>query len=323
MIADNEPDGGDESIIRAFAIAPLKNTGGRNDAVGAFHPGAQAFSSAYNCVSRSFDNYGDGKGVLRRFLDQIDHHCPGGVNYFAYFGHGIPAGLASAHCYGAHLDELIEVLRPKINKPLVIILYACSCGVANAYTNKLRQALGGQVWVYGHTTVGHSYMNPQVSEESSENSPTYRLMYPVGHDLRGPWADALKYTDLWLRFPLMEDYQIDRELCGRRLMGKWEISGLGALRHYQFDWKPTSWKEGAFARVPNGKVTLLDPAKPSSPRSVGTWRIKKTLKVSWDSGSEETWRLPLKVVGQQADADGSRLTARRVGRPANLGKLQG
>jgi len=258
--ADNEHEES-EDPIRAFAVTPHTNSGGRNDATGPFHPGAQKFSRAYNCAWRQFDNVGS--GVRKRFLDEIDNHCAGSLDFFAYFGHGIPQGLASADCYGKHLDELCEILRPKMREPFIVALYACSCGVLNGYIGKLRDALRGDVYVYGHLSPGHSYMNPQVSEEASSNSPTFRLLYPNGDDLCAIWSDALHYSDLWLRFPLMEDYQVDRELNGRRLMGKWEVTGLGAPRAYEFDW-PQVWTGRDFARSPRGTVTQRDPKRPAA-----------------------------------------------------------
>ena len=44
--------------------------------------------------------------------------------------------------------------------------------------------------MYGHTSVGHSFMNPDVSEEASGNSPSWRQLYPYGSDLRAAWAEA-------------------------------------------------------------------------------------------------------------------------------------
>jgi hypothetical protein len=58
--------------ITAFAIAASQNTGGKNDATGAFIPGAQKFGRAYNCTWRSFDNMGARNVVRKRFLDTIE-----------------------------------------------------------------------------------------------------------------------------------------------------------------------------------------------------------------------------------------------------------
>src|SRR4051794_1571958 len=101
MSADSDDE--TEGPIRAFAITPSTNTGGRNDPIGAFHPGAQKFSRAYNCIWRQFDNVGS--GVPKRFLEYRSS-LPGQSRFFAYSGHGIPQGLASADSYTKHLEEL-------------------------------------------------------------------------------------------------------------------------------------------------------------------------------------------------------------------------
>jgi hypothetical protein len=313
-------------VITAFAIAPGQNTGGKNDATGAFLPGAQKFGSAYNCPWRQFDNIGAQKAARQRFYDTIDTHCPAGTNLFAYFGHGIAGGLASAHVYGDHLDDLLAVLQPKISTPFVAVLYACSAGAAQGFSGKLRAKLGGDVWVYGHTSVGHSFLNPDVSEEASGNSPTWRMLYPSGSELRAAWAEALKYTDLWLRFPLLEDDSVYAEVNARRLLGTWEVSASGAVRLCVFDAPAVTWalQSGRdIDEAPTGKVKAVDPKRPSSALDRGTWEITDQLSVSWDSGSEEVWQLPLRVVGQQGTAGGTPLSAKRLRHSEGHGQIQG
>ena len=219
------------SSFTAFAIAPSQNTGTQHDANGAFHPGAQKFANAYNAPWRTFENTGKRAKVQQNFYDTIDQFCPAGIDLFAYFGHGIPSGLPSPHIYESDLDDLVRVLLPKVSKPFVCVLYACSAGAANGFSGKLREKLGSDVWVYAHTTVGHSYMNPDVSEEMADNTPSYRLLYPYGSDLRAAWSEALHYTDLWLRYPLLYDRALAAEVNARRLLGSWEVTGAGAARH--------------------------------------------------------------------------------------------
>jgi hypothetical protein len=313
------------SII-AFAIAAGQNTGGRNDATGAFLPAAQKFGSAYNCPWRQFDNVGAASVVRKRFFDTIKTHCPGGTNLFAYFGHGIPGGLPSASVYGDNLDELLKVLLPKIAKPFVAVLYACSSGSPQGFTGKLRSKLGSDVWVYGHTSVGHTFSNPDVSEEASSNSPSFRQLYASGDELRGPWAEALKYSDLWLRFPLMEDTSIAAAVNARRLLGKWEVSSSGAIRHYSFDMAYETWSLKSVRDLdasPEGTVKALDRKSPSKTLDEGTWTITDKLSVDWGSGTSEIWSLPVRLVGQQGTFGGGQITARRLSHPSTFGKLQG
>ncbi|GEM_PF-1939331 len=318
--------------ITAFAIAPGHNSGGKNDATGAFLPGAQKFGTAYNCPWRQFDNTGAVKTVRQRFYDTIDTFCPSGLDLFAYFGHGIPQGLASAHIYeadgyGHHLDDLLAVLQPKISKPFVAVLYACSAGSAQGFTGKLRAKLGGDVWVYGHTTAGHSFLNPDVSEEASDNSPTWRMLYPSGSELRAAWADALRYTDLWLRFPMLDDDDIYAEVNARRLLGTWEVNKSGAISHYVFDELYTTWIVDSGQDIndpPSGIVQAVDPKKRSSVLDHGAWAIGDELYINWNSGSAETWPLPLRLVGQQGTAGTVPLSAKRLRHSEGHGsKLQG
>lgn len=312
--------------ITAFAIAAGQNTGGKNDATGAFLPAAQKFGGAYNCPWRHFDNSGAGGVVRKRFFDTIETACPGGTNLFAYFGHGIKGGLPSANVYGDDIDALLEVLRPKIVKPLVVVLYACSAGMPQGFSGKLRSKLGDEVWVYAHMTVGHTFSNPDVSEEASGNSPTFRTLYGSGSPLRGPWAEALRYSDLWLRFPLMEDADIDAELNARRLLGTWEVRSAGAVRRCLFDSPVQAWtlqSGGDINAKPAGTVTAVDPKKPSSVLDRGTWKITDQVSVSWSSGSTESWPLPLSVFGQQSTGSGGVLNASRISHPASHGTLQG
>jgi hypothetical protein len=313
--------------ITAFAVAAGQNTGDKNDATGAFLPGAQQFAKAYGCAWRQFDNSGeDHAQVRKRFYDTIETNCPGGTNLFAYFGHGIAAGLPSPNVYGGDLDDLLKVLGPKISRPFVAVLYACSAGSAGGFTGKLREKLGDSAWVYGHTTAGHSFLNPDVSEEAACNSPTFRALYPSGAELRGPWAEALKYTDLWLRFPLLEDAAIAAEVNARRLLGEWEVTVSGAPRRCAFDqpyeaWTLTSGRD--IDKAPSGTVKVANPKKTSSALEEGTWEITSQLTVTWNSGATEVWQLPLRLAGQQGTAGGSQLTARRLGHSLGHGKIQG
>jgi hypothetical protein len=312
----------------AFAVAPSQNVGTQNDATGAFHVGAHAFSKAYNCPWRKYDNSVSTDRTRKNFYDAIDQACPAGLELFAYFGHGIKNGLPSPHVYSdKHLDELVEVLRPKISKPFVAVLYACSSGAAGGLSGKLREKFGGDVWVYGHTSVGHSFMNPDVSEEATDKSPGYRTFYPYGSDLRAAWAEALKFTDLWMRFPLLTDDLTAAWVNSRRLLGTWEVTGNGsAAQLYEFDTAGTGWTDASgnnFYDSPSGTVKALDPKKRTSVLDRGTWEINEQVAVKWASGAAESWPLPLKAVGQTVNTAGSVLTAKRLTHTLGHGKLQG
>ncbi|HEY1376247.1 MAG TPA: hypothetical protein VGF55_05610 [Gemmataceae bacterium] len=314
--------------VTAFAIAPQTNADGKNDATGAFHPGAHKFAKAYGCSWRQFKNSGSNAADKKSFYDTIDSFCPGGTSLFAYFGHGLHwstyKGLASPHVYIEQLDEFLEVLRPKISFPFVFANYSCSCGSAQGFNGALREKLGGDTWVYGHTSVGHTFMNPDVSEESSTGP--WRMLYPLGAELRAAWAEALKYTDLWLRFPLMTDDTIAAELNARRLLGKWEVTG-GETWHYVFDdTDGTAWTVDSDREInadPVGTVKAFDPKNARTPVDAGTWVITDKVSIAWDSGEKETMPITLRVAGQSVMNNGTIRTARRLSHPFSHGKLQG
>ncbi len=54
-------------------------------------------------------------------------------------------------------------------------------------------------------------------------SPTFTELFKG--DLRAAWAESLRYTDMWLRFPIMWNMYIERELNAIRLLGKWSVPG--------------------------------------------------------------------------------------------------
>jgi hypothetical protein len=308
--------------VKAFAIAAGQNWHG-NDAKGSFLLGARRFGRAYRCPWWSFDNLGSPEDVRGRFLHTIETYCPGGTNLFAYFGHGTREGLLSAHVgEEQHINDLVKVLRPKVSRPLFVALYACGVGAAQAFTGKLRAALGADVWVYGHTSGEHSFDNPDVSEEATANSPTFRLFPPSRTGFNDEWAEALRYTDLWLRFPVIDDDHVADELNARRLLGTWEVTGGGATRRYAFTnkfkaWTATSGRE--LDAAPTGTVKAVDPKKHGALLDEGTWEVSNVVVVTWKSGAEERWVPPLQVVGQPVLAGRNQLTARRLSHPEKHG----
>ncbi|HEY1376248.1 MAG TPA: hypothetical protein VGF55_05615 [Gemmataceae bacterium] len=303
--------------VKAFAIAAGQNTKGA-DATGSFLLGARRFHKAFRCPFPSFDNNaGKPETVRQRFFDTIDTYCPGGTNLFAYFGHGIREGLLSAHVFEQkkHLDGLLEVLRPKVSSPLFVALYCCSAGATQAFSGKLRARLGPDVWVYGHTSAKHAFDNPDVSEEATANSPTFRLLHPVGSEFAEEWAVALRYTDLWLRFPVIDDDAIVNELNARRLLGTWEVTGGGAARRYEFTNKFTAWTATSgrdLDAASTGTVKAVDPKKHGAVVDEGTWEVSNVVAVTWKSGAKERWVPPLQVVGQPVLTAANQLTARRL-----------
>lgn len=300
---------------KAFAVTPANNSK-NNDASGAFIPGAQHFAKAFKGTFKTFNNvHGQSK---KNFLAEIDA-APGPLDLFAYFGHGWNTQLHTAEIYTeSDINELAEALKAKLKPNSIAIFYACLAGIENGFTLKLQQKLGADVWIYGHTSVGHSFANPDVSEAQRARNPGYRRLYPYGTDLRGPWAEALLYTDMWLRFPIMWDVYIERELYAIRLLGTWKVTIGGKAQTYTFKWSKT---DGTFDDLdsinqnPSGTVSATG-------GGAGTWTIDEQVQISWNSGAKETWNLPLKVAAQTGSIDGIPLTATRLTH-TKPGKAQG
>lgn len=273
-----------------YAVAAGINQAGKGDATGAFIPGAQKFSKIYGNSYKVFENGGSGK---KNFLDAVSAG-PSCLDFFAYFGHGwesttdcLHGQLGSAGIISdKDLDEFATILKTKITDTATIALYACWAGKENGLTTRLQRKLGGNVWIYGHTCAGHSFMNPAVSEV---NKMAYRKMFAYGDGLYSAWSEALQYTDLWARFPMLVDSDITRELYAIRLAGKWRVSVGSTASTYQFDWKPSTgtYDESNIEVWPSGAVTRVGSAQK------GTWTIDDVLQVFWDDGTAETWELPL------------------------------
>jgi hypothetical protein len=299
----------------AFAITPANNKDDKNDATGAFIPGAQKFAYAYKGAFRKFNNLpGESK---KNFLKALTDDAPGGLDLFAYFGHGYHTQLGSAGIItDKDTDQLADILKKKLNPGAIVILYACFAGVENGFSTTLQKKLGGwDIWVYGHATLGHSFANPDVTEVQERRNPGFRRVYPGSSPLRGPWNEALHYTDMWLRFPVMWDEYIDRELYAIRLLGKWKVSAGGKNKTYVFSWDKKNEIYTDLASInknPTGTVKEQIPGGSAAAGDEGTWEIDRQLEISWKSGARETWQLPLNVLAQTGiGAGGSIISAKR------------
>jgi hypothetical protein len=304
---------------QTYAVAAGINKDGKGDATGAFIPGAQKFSRINGGSYKVFENGGNGK---KNFLDAVSAglSC---LDFFAYFGHGwesttdfIHGQLGSAGIISdTDLDEFAAILKTKITDTATIALYACWAGKENGLTTRLQRKLGGNVWIYGHTCAGHSFMNPAVSEV---NTMAYRKMYPYGDDLYSAWAEALQYTDLWARFPMLIDSDIARELYAIRLSGKWRVGAGSTSKTYQFEWKPSTgtYDESNIAIWPSGAVTQV------GTKNRGTWAIDDVMQVFWEDGTEETWELPLNAKLEKIKIGTQSATAVRTSH-AQVGSMQG
>jgi hypothetical protein len=272
-----------------FAVTPSQNSDNRNDATGAFIPGAQRIAKAYRGAFRTFNNASS--NTKKNFLDTI-RDGPGSLDMFCYFGHGSKGQLGSAKIYNdKDMDQLAEVLKQKLNPGGVIVLYACSAGMSNGFSTNLQAKIGRDCWIYGHTSVGHSFANPDVSEVQQSRSPGYRDLFRG--ELRAAWSEALHYTDMWLRFPLMWDEYIERELNAIRLLGSWTVPGG---KSYIFTW---SRQNGTYDTLDSLNTLPVGQVEDRNGKRKGTWVVDRRLEITWDSGDTETWSMPIKPGAQE------------------------
>lgn len=299
--------------FQVFAVTLATNSDNKGDATGAFIPGAQRIANAYGGSFRTFNNIGSDVEVKRNFLRTIEDG-PGSLDLFAYFGHGWNTQLASAKIYTkSDRQDLANVLKVKLKENAIVVLYACLAGVEDGFSTQLQADLGQKIWVYGHTTVGHAYTNPDVSEVQQVRCPRFRKLF-AGSDLMGAWQVALSYTDMWLRFPIMWDEFIIRELNAIRLLGTWIVSGN---RKYVFEW---SKPDGRYASLSDLNVNPAGTIREENTPRSGKWTIDDVVRISWNTGETESWALPVNPKSQPilgGTSSAKRLTHTKPG------KLQG
>jgi len=173
-------------------VAPLHNSGSKNDATGAFHPGARAFSRVHGLDQSAefrWDNrlgrYAQADAVIR----EMERREPKVLAAFCHgYQHGVQFGLRSpGHRFRTEIDvsyweRFITALSTHnaagYTAP-VVVLYACSTGDDpdddpdtapgsgdGSFADLLRDALcdrwATQCRVMAHTTAGHTWLNPQV-----------------------------------------------------------------------------------------------------------------------------------------------------------------
>lgn len=299
--------------MRVYAIATADNAPGKNDSSCAFVPGAQRLAAAYGGGYATFHNAQSHEGARGDLIKAINA-MPAGIDMFAYFGHGSKKQLGNM-IWNADQELFADAIKPKLNDGASVVLYSCWAGTQGGLTEVLRDRIGKGVWVYGHTTEGHSFVNPEVSEAHNGNSARFRLIKDIiGSDLSSAWTIALEYTDMWLRFPLMHYADIKKELNAVRLVGTWSVPGQS---DYIFTWPVkkigTYSTEDSLCVNPNGVV------QDAVTRETGTWEIDDELVVTWSAVDKERWSMPLNPHSQMIK-DTSGFARRKT--PGKIGHLQ-
>ncbi len=198
-----------------------------HDATGAFQPGVKYFKELYsknggNVGTLLFDNHSKGGQIFDSIIHAIQIG-PNQLDAVAYFGHGYPHGMASAHIAEGSVKTFAAAIRANCNPGVKIMLYACSCarqnvppakhGRAGCFAQWLASALADvNATVYGHDIAGHSYRNPTLYRYNGNNM-TGTKVAPPGMDKAFRHLMHDRHSDFWARFPFMTDGAIKAEVA--------------------------------------------------------------------------------------------------------------
>jgi len=301
-------------MINAWAVTTKNNKANEFDCDYVFKPGGRRIQKAYGKGYSEFSNGLPYPANKKDLLEVINKQVGGNLDLFAYFGHGYNTQLGGHILSKTDINELADAIKPKMKPGGSIIFYSCLAGSSGGFTTMLLDRIGLGVWIYGHTTSGHSFTNPDVSEVHNGDGPRFKLFSNVvGQDLRAAWAESLAKTDMWLRFPLMQHADIVKELNAIRLVGTWSVPGGGT---YTFDWPVTNGEYDSDESIcVNPQGTVRDRSG-----KVGSWEMDDELVLSWGGLSREYWSMPLNPSAQRIK--GAAGVAKRLSR-GKFGKTQG
>ncbi len=213
---------------RSFVFYPMHNQAPDvhnpqgNDATGAFHPGAAMYQKYYtklgcDVTMCKFDNHLPGDQRRAQILNALAIGAADGwYDAIVYFGHGYKDGMPSAGFALKSIDELTNAIWSYGQYSVKVVLYACSCAIDGGYAWRISEAM--KPWaqegygVYGHSSAGHAFMNPQVRQYPNGGAVTGIKTAPAGKI--PAWIKALNdpKSTLWLRFPFMSEEEIAAEL---------------------------------------------------------------------------------------------------------------
>jgi hypothetical protein len=185
--------------------------------------------------------HGSVKQTRTNFLNAL-HNLPGAHQYdfFAYCGHGVEEGLASAHLgrgadHGRMYETFMAELRRLLKPNPTIIFYACSTGKPNGFAdhvcNDLRD-LNPTVW--GHLSAGHGATNFEkvrirpgpggslerrtMQELLGQNYTAWKCHIKDPHN-----TGALPESPIWCRYMFMTEKEISDEVVkGEKMLGHHE-----------------------------------------------------------------------------------------------------
>jgi hypothetical protein len=141
------------------------------------------------------------------------------LDVVAYFGHGTTDGLSSADVCATDTGALATAISKSATSGCRIVLYACSVGVRGGFAETLAGLVGNGSVVYGHTTIGHSYCNPNVTYYPNSGDQDAPFLIGRQNPRWRVWVQRMRDTDLWMRFPFMSKQEIEAELAPKKEQG--------------------------------------------------------------------------------------------------------
>lgn len=214
---------------RSFVFAPRFNqppdkaNPNGNDATGAFQPGMAMYKKLYEgmggtVITHLFDNSkGNGKNSRLGIINAMAQNSNGEFyDAVVYFGHGDTNYLVSPGFSKNNVTDLTNAIDIYGAPGVQVILYACSCaasgGIAYSMADSLSRWAQYGMRVLGHTSAGHSFMNPQVRIFPGSNGLDGVSPIPPGRVKAWNAAMMSQKGNLWARFPFMSDDEIAGEV---------------------------------------------------------------------------------------------------------------
>jgi hypothetical protein len=185
--------------------------------------------------------HGSTKETRSNFLKAM-HKLPGAqlYDFFAYCGHGVEEGLASARLgrgsdHGKMYEKFKEELRRLLKPNPTIIFYACSTGHPNGFADHVcddLRDLNPTVWA--HLSAGHGATN--FEKVRIRPGPGGSLQRRTMSELLGSAYEAWKChikdpnntggmaeSPIWSRYMFMSETEIrDEVVKGEKMLGKHE-----------------------------------------------------------------------------------------------------
>ncbi len=216
----------------ALVLLPDRNTEGKGDWSGAFHPEASRFAALHRAPPERFVQVDVGRTRVDRLQQTLAaiERCST-VSLLALFCHGWKGGVQLGP-YSQDVEVLVRSLQLRARHDLAICLYACSTadgidpdgdgpapggegGFADALRDALLRAGIGGAHVDAHTVAGHTARNPYVRRFDASTAQGGDWLIAPDDPLWSTWRTRLRDSadPLRFRFPILTRDEIREELA--------------------------------------------------------------------------------------------------------------